>query len=146
MPKDPYFAAFFTILFRGKYPGWWFKFLEEYLAFNERLTAYLFLLRDEYPALEEKQSVTLEIDRPTKLNNFLPLVKWILAIPHFVILMVLGFVVYAIILIAWFAILFTGKFPKGLFDFVVGYRRWNLRVSAYAIYLMTDEYPPFSLK
>ena len=139
-------AAFFTILVRGKYPEWWFKFVEEYFAFTERVIAYMFLLRDEYPALEKSQSITLEIDRPTKLNNFLPLVKWILAIPHFVILMALGFVLYAVILIAWFAILFTGKFPKGLFDFVVGVRRWNLRVSAYAFYLMTDEYPPFSLK
>lgn len=139
-------AALLTILFRRKYPRWWFDFQVAYLRFNYRLTAYFLLLRDEYPALEDEQAVHLDVDYPAELNRWLPLVKWILAIPHFVVLLVLGVLVYVVLFIAWFAILFTGQFPKGLFDFVVGVQRWSLRVAAYAVYLFTDQYPPFSLK
>ncbi len=141
-----FFGMILIILFRGRYPRWLFDFQLALTRFNNRSWVYFVLLRDEYPALEDAQAVTLDIDYPEKLNNFLPLVKWLLAIPHFIILIVLNVVALVVVFIAWFAILFTGNFPKGLFDFVVGVQRWNLRVSAYALYLMTDEYPPFSLK
>ena len=140
------FAAFFTILFRRKYPRWWFDFLVNFLRFQYRLYAYVFLMRDDYPALEEQQAVSLEVDYPTRLNRWLPLVKWILAIPHIIVLYAVGVIAYVLVMFAFFAILFTGRFPRGLFDFVVGYHRWSLRVSAYAFYLLTDDYPPFSLR
>jgi len=139
-------AAFLTILFRRRYPRWWFDFLVNFLRYQYRINVYLFLLRDDYPALDEEQGVHLDVDYPATLNRWLPLVKWLLAIPHLVVLIVLGILAYLFVFIAWFAILFTGRFPRGLFNFVVGYNRWNLRVSAYAVYLFTDHYPPFSLR
>ncbi len=139
-------AAFLTILFRRKYPRWWFDFLVNFLRYNYRIYAYLGLLRDEYPALEEEQSVHLDVDYPPALNRWLPLVKWLLAIPHIIVLLFLFIGAFVALVIAWFAILFTKRFPRGLFDFVVGVNRWGLRVNAYAFYLFTDEYPPFSLR
>ena len=121
------FAAFFTILIRGKYPRWWVGYIQEYLSFNQRVFAYLLLLRDEYPALEEGEAVTLEVDYPAKLNNLLPLVKWILVVPHVVVLVFLAIGAAVVQFIAWWAILFTGKYPRGLFDYTVGVQRWNLR-------------------
>jgi hypothetical protein len=140
------FAAFFTILFRRKYPRWWFDFLVSLYRYEYRLGAYVLLLRDDFPALEEEQAVRLEVDPPTDLNRWLPLVKWLLAIPHYIVLIALALASFFVLLVAWFAILFTGRFPRGLFDFVVGVNRWWLRVAAYAFLLFTDEYPPFSLK
>lgn len=137
--------AWITILFRKKYPRWWFDFMVNYLRFSYRLGAYIYLLRDEYPSLDEEQAVHLQVDYPEHLNRWLPTVKWILAIPHFLILYALQTLALVFLLIAWFAILFTGQFPRGLFNFVVGFNRWQLRVNAYAIYLFTDKYPPFSL-
>lgn len=139
-------AAFLTILFRRKYPRWWFDFLINFLRYNYRINAYVWLLRDEYPALEEQQSVHLDVDYPPGLNRWLPLVKWLLAIPHFIVLLFLFIGAFVASVIAWFAILFTKRFPRGLFDFVVGVNRWGLRVNAYALYLFTDQYPPFSLR
>ena len=139
------FAAGLTILFRKKYPRWWFNAIVEFLGFQQRLLSYVFLLRDEYPALEDPQAVTLEVDYPEDLNRWLPLVKWILVIPHLIVLYVVQIIATLLIFIAWFAILFTGTFPRGLFNFVVGYFRWNLRASAYGFLLLTDKYPPFSL-
>jgi hypothetical protein len=139
-------AAFFAILFRGKYPRWWFDYQVAYLSFLYRVSSYLSMLRDEYPALAEEQAVHFDVDYPAKLNNFLPIIKWILAIPHFVILIILGFLAEVCLFIGWVAIIFTGRFPRGLFNFVVGTQRWGLRVSAYAFYLLTDAYPPFSMK
>jgi len=137
------------ILFRRKYPRWWFDWNLALLRFSNRVSVYLSLLRDEYPATDQEQAVHLEIPYPnveTELNRFLPLVKWFLAIPHYIVLafLVIG-EVFAIIA-AWFAILFTGRYPRGLFDFVVGVHRWGNRVAAYALILTTDVYPPFRLR
>ena len=140
------FAAFFTILVRGKYPKWWFDVVVQFAALQERFYAYALLLRDEYPALEDAPSVRLDVDYPATFSRWAPLYKWLLAIPHFLVAYVLTLLAYVFTIIAWFAILFTGRYPKGLFDFVVGSRRYALRVSAYALYLLTDEYPPFSMK
>jgi hypothetical protein len=142
-------APALMIVFRVRYPRWWFDFLRELTRLGGRVFAYLFLLTDRYPSTTEEQSVHLEIDYPDAerdLNRWLPLVKWLLALPHYVVLGVLWLVAAFGWVIAWFAILFTGRFPRGLFDFVVGVGRWTLRVEAYAFLLVTDRYPPFSLR
>ena len=142
-------ATLLMILFRQVYPRWWFDFVRELTKFSTRVSAYVLLLTDRYPSTTDEQSVHLEIDYPNAqkdLNRGMPLVKWFLAIPHYVVLAFLGLAVIVTTLIAWFAILFTGKYPRGLFDFAVGVMRWNLRVNAYAFLLVTDQYPPFSLK
>lgn len=136
------------ILFRQRYPRWWFDFSRELTRFSTRIGAYLMLLTDRYPSTEDEQSVHLDLDYPDAvrdLNRWLPLVKWILALPHYIVLALLAVAAIVAILIAWFAILFTGRYPQGLFNFVVGVNRWALRVNAYAFLLVTDEYPPFSL-
>jgi hypothetical protein len=136
------------ILFRQRYPRWWFDFAREFVRFEARVGAYLALLTDRYPSTVEEQSVHLEIDYPdvkADLNRWLPLVKWLLAIPHYIVLFFLGILAIFAIIIAWFAILFTGTYPRGLFDYVVGVGRWALRVQAYVVLLVTDRYPPFSL-
>lgn len=140
-------ATLLMILFRQRYPKWWFDFQVELARFSARVSAYTFLLADTYPSTTEAQSVHLEVDYPdaTQLNRWLPLVKWFLAIPHIIILMVLAIVAIFFTILAWFAILFTGRYPKPMFDFVVGVGRWSMRVWAYAFILVTDEYPPFSL-
>lgn len=142
-------ATVLMIIFRQTYPRWWFDFALELNRFSARVGAYLFLLTDRYPSTVEKQSISLDIDYPNvkeDLNRWLPIVKWLLAIPHFVVLGVLILAAMFVSIIAWFAILFTGRYPKGLFDFVVGVGRWTTRVNAYAFLLVTDQYPPFSLK
>ena len=136
------------ILFRQKYPRWWFDFALGLLRFDARVTSYLFLLRDEYPSVDEDQAVHVELPYPDvtrDLNRWLPLVKWFLAIPHYVVLIFLNLAAFVVAIVAWFAILFTGRYPRGLFDFVVGVLRWQIRVAAYAFLLTTDRYPPFSL-
>lgn len=136
------------LLFRQKYPRWWFDWNLSLLRFSTRVEAYFGLLRDEYPSTDEEQAVHLDIaypDAQKDLNRWLPLVKWFLAIPHYFLLAFLGIAVAVCLVVAWFAILFTGRYPRGLFDFVVGYMRWWLRVLAYAFMLVTDRYPPFSL-
>ena len=138
-------AAFFTILFRKKYPRWWFDFMVNFLRYDYRIGVYLLLLRDDYPALDEEQAVHLDVEYPADLNRWLPLVKWFLAIPHLIVLCFLGIAAVICVIIAWFAILFTGRYPKGLFNFVVGVERWSLRVTAYCFILTTDIYPPFRL-
>ncbi|HSX17517.1 MAG TPA: DUF4389 domain-containing protein [Patescibacteria group bacterium] len=142
-------ATALMILFRQRYPRWWFDFALELNRFSTRVSAYLFLLTDRYPSTVETQSVHLGLTYPDvkqDLNRWLPLVKWFLALPHYFVLFVLVFCAAVATILAWFAILFTGRYPKGLFDFVVGVGRWSLRVSAYAFLLVTDQYPPFSLK
>ncbi len=143
-----FLATLLMILFRQRYPRWWFDFIRELTRFSARVGAYFALLTDLYPSTVEEQAVHLEIDYPDverDLNRWLPLVKWFLAIPHYVILFFLLIAAFFAIVIAWFAILFTGRYPRSLFDFVVGVSRWCLRVEAYAILLVTDRYPPFSL-
>jgi hypothetical protein len=136
------------ILFRQKYPRWWFDWNLQLLRFSNRVTAYLALLDDHYPSTDEEQAVHLELAYPDaqQLNRWLPLVKWLLAIPHYVVLFFLGIAAIVAVIIAWFAILFTGRYPRGLFDFVVGVIRWSNRVTGYALILVTDAYPPFSLR
>lgn len=140
-------ATMLMILFRQKYPKWWYNFALELYRFSARIGAYVFLLTDKYPSTDQKQSVTLNLEYPDakQLSRGLPLVKWFLAIPHYVVLMFLMVGAIGATVIAWFAILFTGQYPKGLFDYVVGVGRWCTRVTAYAFLLTTDEYPPFSL-
>jgi hypothetical protein len=136
------------ILFREKYPRWWFDWNLELTRFSTRVSLYGALLDDRYPSTDEQQSLRLDLrypDVPNDLNRWLPLVKWFLAIPHYIVLFFLGIAAFVCIVIAWFAILFTGRYPRGLFDFVVGFGRWALRVGAYSFLLTTDRYPPFSL-
>jgi Domain of unknown function (DUF4389) len=137
-----------VLVFRRKYPRWWFDFSLGLLRFDTRVTSYLFLLRDEYPSVDDEQAIHLDVPYPDTtrdLNRWLPLVKWFLAIPHYVVLFFLYIAAIAVGIVAWFAILFTGRYPRGLFGFVVGVLRWDLRVMAYAFLLATDRYPPFRL-
>jgi len=143
-----FMATLLMIVFRQRYPRWWFDFALELTRFSTRVGAYLVLLTDQYPSTVEEQSVHLQFDYPDverDLNRWLPLVKWFLVIPHIIVLFFLSIGAFFAVLIAWFAILFTGRYPRGLFDFVVGVARWWLRVQAYATLLVTDRYPPFSL-
>ena len=136
------------ILFRQKYPRWWFDWNIALFKFSTRVGAYIGLLTDVYPSTDEEQAVHIEIpypDVPKDLNRWLPLVKWFLAIPHYIVLACLAIAAIVCIVIAWFAILFTSRYPRGLFDFVVAVSRWGLRVAAYAFLLTTDQYPLFSL-
>ncbi|HMJ03057.1 MAG TPA: DUF4389 domain-containing protein [Conexibacter sp.] len=136
------------ILFRQKYPLWWQDWNRELLRFANRVGVYLTLLDDRYPSTDEQQSVRLELPRPdakTDLNRWLPLVKWLLAIPHYIVLFFLSIGAFVVVIVAWFAILFTGRYPRGMFDYVVGVGRWHNRVTGYAFILVTDEYPPFRL-
>jgi len=141
-------ATALMLVIRRKYPRWWFDFLLEFERFSARVGAYMGLLTDQYPSTTDEQAVHLDVDYPEdpeQLNQWLPLVKWFLAIPHYIVLAFLAVFAILGVLVAWFAILFTGKYPRAIFDFVVGVARWALRVQAYAFFLVTDEYPPFSL-
>jgi len=135
------------IVFRQKYPRWWFDWNLQVLRFSARVGAYFALLVDQYPSTDEEQSVHLDLPYPDarQLNRWLPLIKWLLAIPHYIVLLFLGIGAVVAVIIAWFAILFTGRYPRGLFNFVIGVIRWSNRVTGYAFALVTDEYPPFSL-
>lgn len=144
-----FLAPLVMIVFRQKYPRWWFDWNLALTRFSTRVGVYLALMDDRYPSTDEQQSVRLDIDYPDvprDLNRFMPLVKWLLAIPHIVVLLVLALGAVGAVIIAWFAILFTGRYPRGLFDYVEGVIRWGTRVSGYAFLLVTDEYPPFSLR
>jgi Domain of unknown function (DUF4389) len=137
------------ILFREKYPRWWFDWNRELLRFTNRVGVYLALMNDRYPSTDEQQSVHLEFPYPdakADLNRWLPLVKWFLAIPHYIVLAFLYIAVFFVVIAAWFAILFTGRYPRGIFDFVEGVIRWHNRVVGYAFILVTDRYPPFRLQ
>jgi hypothetical protein len=141
-------ATALMIIFRQRYPRWWFDFSRELARFEARVGAYAALLTDQYPSTVEEQAVHLEIDYPdaaTDLNRWYPLFKWLLAIPHYFVLAFLTIASVFAVIIAWFAILFTGQYPKAIFDYNVGVARWWTRVSAYAFLLVTDQYPPFSL-
>jgi hypothetical protein len=144
-----WFATLLMIVFRVKYPRWWFDFARELVRLNTRVGAYAALLTDIYPSTTKDQAVHLDVDYPNAqkdLNRWLPLVKWLLAIPHYVILAILWIFAFFAVVIAWFAILITGRYPRGLFDYVVGVFRWTLRVGAYMYLLVTDKYPPFSTR
>jgi hypothetical protein len=136
------------LLFRQKYPRWWFDWNLELLRFSNRVGVYFGLLTDRYPSTDEQQDVRLDFPYPDAerdLNRWLPLVKWFLAIPHYIVLIALYICAFVVTIIAWFAILFTGRYPRGLFDFVAGVARWHNRVVGYAFILVTDRYPPFRL-
>lgn len=142
-------ATLLMILFRQRYPRWWFDFARELTRFGARIGAYFALLTDQYPSTEDEQSVHLDLDYPDAerdLNRWLPLVKWFLAIPHYFVLFFLIIGAFFVWIMAWFAIVFTGRYPSALFDYIVGVGRWGLRVEAYALLLITDRYPPFSLQ
>jgi uncharacterized protein DUF4389 len=136
------------LVFRQKYPRWWFDWNLNLMRFSNRVTAYLALLDDRYPSTDEDQSVHLDFPYPDarQMNRWLPLVKWFLAIPHYFVLLFLGVGALGAVVLAWFAILFTGTYPRSLFDYVVGVIRWINRVNGYAFTLITDQYPPFSLR
>jgi hypothetical protein len=136
------------IVFRGQYPRWWFDFNVELLRFQNRVGVYLTLMDDRYPSTDERQSVRLDVAYPdaARLKRGLPLVKWLLAVPHYLVLAVLYLAALPAVLVAWFAILFTGRFPRRIFDYLVGVGRWTNRVTAYAFILVTDQYPPFRLR
>ena len=140
-------ATALMILFRRKYPRWWFDFVLAVSRFSARIGAYLLLLRDEYPSTDEQQAVHLDIAYPdaAELNRILPLFKWLLAIPHYIVLSLLGMVAVLMAVISWIIILVTGQQPKSMFEFLEGVMRWAWRVTAYAFLLTTDRYPPFSL-
>lgn len=140
-------ATALMLAFRRKYPRWWYDWNLAVTRFGTRVTAYGALLRDEYPSTDDEQAVHLEIPYPdaSGLNRWLPLVKWLLAVPHYIVLVVLCVAGLFAVVGAWLAILFTGRYPRALFDFVVGVLRWWVRVAAYALLLTTDRYPPFRL-
>jgi hypothetical protein len=136
------------ILFREKYPRWWYDWNLNLQRFSNRIGVYLALMDDRYPSTDEQQAVHLDYPYPdprTDLGRGMPLVKWFLAIPHYVVLFFLTIAAFVTVVIAWFAILFTGRYPRGLFDFVQGVMRWHNRVIGYALTLVTDRYPPFRL-
>jgi hypothetical protein len=137
-----------TIVFRQKYPRWWFDFNLAFLRFDNRVMSYLLLLGDELPSTDDEQSVHLEVPYPdvrSDLNRWMPLAKWFLAIPHYLVLLVLDIGVVLAAFAAWVAIVITGRYPRRLFDFIVGVMRWHNRVVGYAFALATDQYPPFRL-
>ena len=144
-----FFGPLLMILFRRKYPRWWFDWNMELQRFTNRVGVYLALMDDRYPATDQPQAVHLDYvypDAARELNRWLPLVKWFLAIPHYIVLFFLWIAAIVVVIIAWFAILFTGRYPRGMFDFVEGVIRWENRVIAYAFLLVTDRYPPFALQ
>jgi hypothetical protein len=141
-------APLLMIVFRRKYPRWWFDWNRELLRFSNRVGAFLLLMDDGYPSTDEEQHVHLEVEYPDTehdLNRWMPLVKWFLAIPHYIVLAFLWIGVVFSVIAAWFAILFTGRYPRSLFGFVEGVMRWENRVIAYVGMLVTDRYPPFRL-
>ncbi len=143
-----FFAPLLMILFRRKYPRWWFDWNLELQRFGNRVAAYLALMDDRYPSTDDHQSVHLDYvypDASRDLNRWLPLVKWLLAIPHYIVLFFLEIAAVVVIIVTWFVIVFTGSYPRELFDFVEGVIRWHNRVIGYAVTLVTDEYPPFRL-
>jgi Domain of unknown function (DUF4389) len=143
-----FFGPLLMILFRQKYPRWWFDWNLELVRFINRVYTYLALMNDSYPSTDDHQWVRLDYPYPdaaNDLNRGLPLIKWFLAIPHYIVLFFLGIATFFVVIVAWFAILFTGRYPRGMFDFVEGVFRWHNRVVAYAFTLVTDQYPPFRL-
>lgn len=136
------------LVFREKYPRWWFDWNLQLARFIARVHVYFACIDDRYPSTDDEQSVTLELPYPAQpgdVNRWLPLVKWFLAIPHYIVLFFLGIGVFFVVIFGWFAVLFTGRYPRAMFDFIVGVSRWAVRVHGYAFLLVTDEYPPFSL-
>jgi hypothetical protein len=141
------FPTVLMLVIRGKYPRWWYDWNLELMRFTNRIGVYMALMDDHYPSTDEEQSVHLDFPYPdaAELDRGLPIVKWLLAIPHYVVLFFLAIGAFFAVIGAWFAILFTGRYPRGIFTFVEGIIRWSNRVTGYAFTLVTDEYPPFRL-
>lgn len=143
-----FFGPLLMILFRRKYPRWWFNWNLELQRFSNRVGIYFVLMDDQYPSTDDHQSVHLDYAYPDAehdLNRWLPLVKWLLAIPHYIVLFFLDIAAVVVVIVTWFTILFTGRYPRGMFGFVEGVIRWHNRVIGYALTLVTDRYPPFRL-
>lgn len=143
-----FFGPLLMILFRQKYPRWWFDWNLELMRFNVRVVAFMALMNDKYPSTDDHQTVHLDIKYPNvtkELNQWLPLIKWILAIPHYFVLIFLDIAAVLSVIYSWLSIILTGRYPKSAFEFVEKVMRWNVRVASYAFVLATDEYPPFSL-
>jgi hypothetical protein len=143
-----FFPTLLMLLFRNKYPGWWFDWNLNLVRFANRVVAYFFILRDDYPSTDEEQAVHVSLPDPRgggALNRWLPLVKWFLAIPHYFVLAFLYIAALLLSIVGWFIVLFTGRYPQSFHDFIVGLMRWSVRVQAYSILLVTDRYPPFQL-
>jgi hypothetical protein len=144
-----FLAPLLMILFREKYPRWWFDWNLQLQRFVTRVGAYFLLMDDRYPSTDDEQYVHLDFPYPdvqADLSRGLPLVKWFLAIPHYIVLLFLHIGLFFVAIFAWFAILFTGRYPRGAFDYVEGVLRWDNRVLGYAFMLITDKYPPFRLR
>lgn len=141
-------APLLMILFRKRYPRWWFDWNHNLLRFQQNVSTYFFCLIDEYPSVDGSPKVRVDIDYPESddLMRGMPLIKWLLAIPHYIVLIALSIVALIVLIIGWFAVLFTARYPRPLFNYIVGYHRYGLRVLAYAFLMMTDKYPPFRLK
>ena len=140
-------VAWFAILFTGRYPKGLFVFVVGIYRWYYNVIAYAALLRDDYPPFSlsaGQYPLTFHVEYPKRLSRLLIFFKWLLIIPHLIVLVLLGIVYWITLVIAWFAILFTGRYPKGLFNFGVGLFRWGARINAYYM-LMRDDYPPFSL-
>jgi hypothetical protein len=144
------FIAFFAILFTKKWPRGLFDFSVQIQRWTFNVYAYAVTLqRDEYPPFTGEAGqypVALEVDYDDNLSRWQIFLKWLFALPHLIIVTFLALAAIVVVFIAFFAILFTGKYPRGMFDFVTGTLRWYVRVNAYAFWLMTDRYPPFSLE
>jgi hypothetical protein len=144
-----FISVLLMLVFRRKYPRWWYDWNLQWTRFASRVVAYLLLLDDRYPSTDEEQYVHIEFPYPDAerdVSQFMPLVKWLLAIPHLIVLFFLTIGAIFAAIFAWFAIVFTGRYPRGFFDYVEGVMRWHLRVQAYAFILVTDQYPPFRLR
>jgi Domain of unknown function (DUF4389) len=144
------FIAFFAVLFTKKWPRGLFDFTVQIYRWTANVYAYAVTLqRDEYPPFSGdagQYPLTFDVEYDDNLSRWQIFVKWLLAIPHYIVLLFLGLAASVVVFIAFFAILFTGRYPRGMFDFVTGVARWWFRVQAYAFWFMTDRYPPFSLK
>jgi hypothetical protein len=139
--------AWFAILFTGRYPKGMFVFVVGIYRWYYNVIAYAALLRDDYPPFSlsaGQYPLTFDVEYPERLSRLLIFFKWLLIIPHLIVLVLLGIVYWITLVIAWFAILFTGRYPRGLFNYAVGLLRWGARINAYYM-LMRDDYPPFSL-
>jgi len=147
-PGVLFIPVLLMLVFRQKYPNWWYDWNLQLVRFSSRIGVYVALMEDRYPSTDEPQSVRVEFPypgAPANVNRWLPLVKWFLAIPHYIVLFFLYLAAIVIVVLAWFAILFTGRYPRGMFEFVEGVFRWHVRVAGYALLLVTDRYPPFRL-
>lgn len=144
--------AFFTVVFTKRIPSGLFGFMAMALRVSWRAGSYQLFMREAYPSWEFTSTAAdpgddparFSIQEPGDMSRLLPFVKGLLAIPHFFVLMFLGIGVYFVLVFAFFAVLFTGRWPEGARNFVIGFERWAFRVMAYVLF-MTDDYPPFSM-